>query len=150
MLDLDSGVHLQEVERAIARQQKLARAGIHVASRLCHSYGAFTHPPAQIGVDGNARRLLNHLLVTALYRALALTERKRFTMSVGKHLDLNMTGPFDELLDVDGVVAKCAFCFATRCVERATQIFGRFDDPHSLPTPARDGFEQDGIAELRG
>src|SRR2546423_4982878 len=148
MFDLDPGIHLKEVVRAIRREQELAGAGIHVASRVRHLLRTFTHLPPQASVDSNAGRLLDHFLVTPLYRALALAKRKRFTVRVSKDLDLNMARPFHELLDVHRVVAKCAFCLATRGIERAAQILGGFDDTHSFPAPTGRGLEQDGVPKL--
>jgi hypothetical protein len=73
VLDLDSGVHLQEVEAAVAVEEELAGAGVHVAGGAGGGDRGLPHPAPQLGGDRHAGRLLHHLLVPALERALPLT-----------------------------------------------------------------------------
>ena len=48
MLDLQPGVHLEEVERAVLVEQELDRAGVRVADRARDRGGGVSHPPAQL------------------------------------------------------------------------------------------------------
>ncbi len=73
MLDLDAPVQLEEEEVA-ALEHELRRAGVHVADRLREPDRSVAHARAQIGVERDRRRFLEHLLVAALHRALALAE----------------------------------------------------------------------------
>src|SRR6185369_9489458 len=52
------------------------------------------------------RRLLDHLLVAALDRALALVEVDHVAVRVAQYLHFDVPGPDDRLLDVDAVVAS--------------------------------------------
>jgi hypothetical protein len=52
VLDLESGVHLQEEEVAAVVEQKLARADAHVADRAAKGEGRLAEPAPEIGVDG--------------------------------------------------------------------------------------------------
>ena len=76
MLDLQPRVHLEEVERAVSR-----RAGTRSCRRSCSRPARATGGRgrrdllAQRGVDRDRRRLLDHLLMPPLDRALALDER---------------------------------------------------------------------------
>jgi hypothetical protein len=58
------------------------------------------------GVEERRRRLLDHLLVAALDRALALAEVDDVAVLVGQHLDLDVARLLDELLDEHAVVAE--------------------------------------------
>src|SRR5436190_22008919 len=64
MLDLDAAVQLEEVELA-AVEDELGRAGVDVADRAREPHGGFAHPRAELGVECDRRRLLEHLLVAA-------------------------------------------------------------------------------------
>ena len=74
VLDLDAGVHLEEVERPVRRQQELAGARAAIAHRLRGGHGRRAHPLAELRVHRDRRRLLDELLVPALDRALALAQ----------------------------------------------------------------------------
>ena len=50
------------------------------------------HPRAQLGVERDRRRLLEHLLVPTLHRAIALPEREDGAVCVGEQLDLDVPG----------------------------------------------------------
>ncbi len=90
VLDLDPGVHLEE-EVIVADLQSLDRAGRAVADRGGGVGGDLADPLAHLGVDVRARRLLDHLLVTALDRAVALAEVDHAALRVGQYLDLDVT-----------------------------------------------------------
>ena len=76
VLDLDARVHLEEVEVSALVEQELARAGVDVAGGAGHLDSALTHSLPQLRRNGNARRLLDHLLMAALHGALALAQRE--------------------------------------------------------------------------
>ena len=77
VLDLDARVHLEEEELAMAVEQALDRAGADVADRARGLDRHRSHARAQLGRDGRRGRLLEHLLVPALERAVALAEVDR-------------------------------------------------------------------------
>jgi hypothetical protein len=74
VLDLQAGVHLQEVEAAALIQQELHGAGAVVADRLGGLDGHIAHARSQVGVDRHRRRLLDQLLMAALNRAFPLAQ----------------------------------------------------------------------------
>src|SRR5687767_12039755 len=114
MLDLETRVHLEEVERAVAIEQELAGTGINVSGRLCGRDRGLTHATPQFGSHRNAWRLLDHLLVPALDRTFPLTQRDGAPMVIGEHLDLDVPRAVDVLLDIHGVVAERVPGFALR------------------------------------
>ena len=67
MLDLQAGVHLEEVEGPVGAEQELDRAGAAIADRLGGGDGGGTHARPQTGIDGGGGRFLDHLLVAALH-----------------------------------------------------------------------------------
>ena len=75
VLDLEPGVHLQEVEVAGgAVEQELHGAGVGVADLARELDGRAGEAASEVGVDGRAGCLLEHLLVAPLRRAVALEE----------------------------------------------------------------------------
>src|SRR4051812_44163143 len=105
VLDLDARVHFDEVELPVLVQE-LERADAAVAD-LPARLGA-TIPDERDLLGGNAwrRRLLDHLLVAALQRAVAAAQPQSAAVTVGDDLDLDMAGMRQELLDVDRRVAE--------------------------------------------
>ena len=74
MLDLDARVHLDEVELAVAGEQELHRADVGIADDLRRAHRRLAHLVAQPRGQHRARRLLDHLLMAALDRAIALAQ----------------------------------------------------------------------------
>ena len=106
VLDLQAGVHLQEVEVAVAVEQELAGAGVAVADGGGGLDRGLAHAAAQLGADHGRGRLLDHLLMPALEGALALAEGDHPAVEVAHHLDLDVARVDDVLLEVDRVVAE--------------------------------------------
>ena len=150
MLDLNARVHLEEVELSTGIEEELAGAGIHVAGRLRRGDRRGAHARPQLGRHRDTRRLLDHLLVTALYRTLALAEMQHGAVLVAEHLDLDMPRTDDVLLDVHRIVAKGVHGLALRGRERWRQLASCMDDAHTLPASTRRRLQQHGIPEPLG
>ena len=112
MLDLEPGVHLEEVERTAVGQQELARAGALVADGARDRQGGLGQTPSGRRADRGRRRLLEDLLVTALDRAVALAEVDAGPMTIEQDLDLDMARALDEPLQDEPVVAERGERFA--------------------------------------
>ena len=69
--------------------------------------------PRSAGIDGRRRRLLEHLLVPPLDRAIALAEVDAVAVGVEQDLDLDVARPFEEALEDQPVVAECRGRLAT-------------------------------------
>ena len=75
MLDLQAGVHLEEVEALVrSADDELDRAGGLVVHRLGQRHRLLAHRLARRRVEERRRRLFDHLLVAALDRAFALMQ----------------------------------------------------------------------------
>src|SRR5215831_13081732 len=121
MLDLDPRVELEEEEVA-AVQHKLRGAGALVADRARERDGGVAHPPAQFGVERGGGRFLEHLLMAALDRAVALAERDDVAVRVGEDLDLDVARPLEIALAEDLVVAERRARLPARRVERISEL----------------------------
>ena len=105
VLDLEPRVHLQEVE-AVPLHQELDGPGVPVAGRLRHADARRVKARPQVGIEPGGRRLLDQLLMPPLDRAIALEEVDQRPVLVGEDLDLDVPGPLDGPLDVDGGVPE--------------------------------------------
>ncbi len=106
------------------------------------------HGGAGLGVDERRRRLLDHLLVAPLDRALALAEVDHVAVGVGQHLDLDVARLLDELLDEDAVVAEAGPRLVARRAEALARLGLAARDPHALAAAAGGGLEHHRIADL--
>jgi hypothetical protein len=107
MLDLEAGVHLDEVELAVLVEE-LDRAGARIAElgdRVGHDAA---DPVALLLVDGGGGRFLPDLLVPALQRAVALAEMDRVVAAVAEHVHLDVPRPAEILLHIERIVAEAA------------------------------------------
>src|SRR5690606_14490192 len=96
VLDLEPGVHLEEVELAALRGDELDGAGADVAGGGHDAQGALVErlPAglARLSLEerGGRRGLLDDLLVPALDAALALAERDGAALPIAQHLHLDV------------------------------------------------------------
>ncbi|KZE94510.1 hypothetical protein AVP42_00993 [Agromyces sp. NDB4Y10] len=108
VLDLQARVHLDEEElvgRGI-RHQELDGAGAEVLDAAGGVACRLPDALARRAVEQGRRRLLHHLLVSALERALALAEVDDVAVRVGEDLHLDVARGVDEALEQQGVVAE--------------------------------------------
>src|SRR5438552_1794360 len=147
MLDLDPAVQLEEVEVA-AVEHELGRARVLVADRPPEPDSRFAHLLAQLLVKGWGRRLLEHLLVTPLHRALALTERDHGAVRVRKQLDLDVPRSLDVALAEDPVVAEGRLGLAPRGLERLVELRGPAHDAHAAPAASGGSLDDQREADL--
>ena len=106
MLDLQPGVHLEEIERAVGVEQELNRAGVGVSTVLATAAAAADASAGAARDDRDRRRLLDDLLMPPLDRTLALDKRHDRPETIAKQLNLDMTRTRQPALEVDAGVAK--------------------------------------------
>ena len=106
MFDLKPGVHLEEEERSVLIDDELARPGADVADRGRERDRRFAHARPRRGIDGRRRALLDHLLVPALGRAVALAERPHRAVPVGEDLDFDVPRALDRAFEDEALVAE--------------------------------------------
>ena len=137
MLDLKSGVHLEEVEGAVRTQKKLAGPRTHIVDGARGTYRRRGHLLPRRRSQHRRRRLLEHLLVPSLNAAVALEEVDHLSVTVGQDLDLDVTRVLDELLDIDLVVSKGLAGLRLRGDQRVVEIGLRVHAPHSFAAATR-------------
>ena len=120
MFDLQAGIHFQEIEIAVCVGEEFDGAGVAVAGGFGRLDRRLTHAAAHFRTDRGRRRFFEHLLMTALDGAFALSQINAVAVLVGKNLDFDVAGIGDGLLEINLVVAKGALGFAacgfeTRC-----------------------------------
>ena len=96
------------------------------------------------------RRLLDHLLVAALQRAVALEEMDDVAVPVGEDLDLDVARRQHVFLDQHPRVAEGALRLALGARERRLEIGRLVDPPHALAAAAGHRLDQHRIADLVG
>src|SRR5437868_786902 len=116
VLDLQTRVHLEKVEVALAINQELDGASVRVICRLRHAHRHFAHAASHFIVDDWGRRFLNDLLMASLHRTFALSEINRVAALIAKDLDFNMAGTLDKAFEVNLTVAERPLRLAARAV----------------------------------
>ena len=99
VFDLKPGVHLDKVEFFRRTEQELDRAGAHIADGTRRRDCRLAHPGPEFSRDRGRRRLLDDLLMPALYRTVAFAEMDDVAVLVGKNLKLDMAGVSDSPLE---------------------------------------------------
>ena len=122
VLDLQSGVHLEEEELAVLVEE-LDRAGVDVAAGLARPCTAAS-PMARRTSSGKfgGRRLLDELLVATLGRAVALAEPQGVAVGVREDLHLDVARPGEVALDVTLRSSEVALRLALGALERGLRL----------------------------
>jgi hypothetical protein len=150
VLDLEPGVHLEEGERPVLHEEQLDRARPLVAHGPGGGHGRVAEPGPQRVVDGRRGRLLHHLLVAALDRALPLEERHHVAVAVGHHLHLDVAGRLDPRLQENRPVAEGGGGLPGGTGHRVGQVVGPAHDPHAAAPAAGRGLDQQRPAHTGG
>jgi len=150
VLDLNAGVHLDEVKLAVLVHQKFDRPGVLVADLFEAAADGLTKALAHLGRDLEAGRLFDELLMAALNGALALEEGTDAAVLVGQHLKLDVAGVLDELFHVEFAVAKGVGGLGGSGQEEVGESLGVAHDAHAAPAAAGLGLDDDRVADLLG
>src|SRR6476646_11660600 len=100
MLHLQTSIHLEEIEVLFLVNQKLDSARVVVSGRSRESYCGLSHRSTHYGIDNGRWRFFNYFLMPPLHRALALAEIDEISVLISEHLDLDVTGLEQQLLDI--------------------------------------------------
>ncbi len=150
MLDLQARIHLKEIETLVLAGDEFHRAGGVVIHGLGQRHRLFAHLAAGGFVEQRRRRLFDDLLVAPLHRALAFAEIDHVAMLVAQHLDFDVPGIDDELLDEHPVVAERCLCLSARQLEALRDLAFAVGDAHALAATAGGGLDHHRIADLVG
>ena len=144
VLDLQPGVHLQEVELAVIVGEELHRSGAGVADRAGGQPGRVEQlgAHARRALDQRRGGLLDDLLVTALNRAFAFPDGPHRAVGVGEDLDLDVVPGGQVTLAEHGRVAERRLRFAARRRDFAGQRGQFAHHPHAAAAAARGRLDQ--------
>jgi hypothetical protein len=107
MLDLQTRIDFEEIEiLALDVVDELHGAGGLVVDALPERDGGLMQPRAHLFGDARCRRLLDHLLIAPLQRAIALAEPDNMPLAVAEDLHLDVPRHRDEALEIDASVAE--------------------------------------------
>ena len=106
MLDLQPGVHLQKIEfAALDVVDEFHRAGRTIAHRGTELFRRRVQRASLLDGKVRCRRFLQHFLVAALHRAIAVAHRHH-ARAVAEYLYLDMARPRDQTFQIDAVVLE--------------------------------------------
>ena len=153
VLDLKPRVHFDEPE-AVGTQtrgtvgDKLHRAGADIADRLRRRDRGGAHLRPQR--PGHSRRgcFLDHLLMPALQRAVALAEMNDIAMPIAEHLNFDVARRCDIFLDQNAARTKRRCGLANCPFERIIKGGVGVDTAHASAAAAGRRLYQDRIADL--
>ena len=146
MLDLHARVHFDEIELVVLVQE-FERARAEIAHLLAGVGAAVADAVDQTARDARRRRFLDHLLVAALHRAIALAEPDRVAERIRENLDLDVARILEELLHVDLRIAERAARFFARHVDRVHERRFRVHHAHAAPAAAARRLDDHRIAD---
>ena len=95
------------------------------------------------GLDRRRRRLLEHLLVAPLERAVALAEVDAVAVGVEQDLDLDVARTLEEALEDQSLVAEGRLRLASRRRQLGREIGRIADGPHPLAAAAGRRLDED-------
>ncbi len=146
MLDLDAGIHFDEIELAVL-EQKFDGADAEIFHVL-HRLGA-GRPDFGAGGGGEDRRgtFLPDFLVTPLQRTVALAEMDRAATAVAQHLDFDVARLLQVFLQIDRGIAERGLGLVGCGRQRHHQIVGRLRDLHAAPAAPGGSLYQHGKAD---
>ena len=103
--------------------------------------------PACGDVEHRRGGLLDDLLVAALHRAVAHSDRPRRALPVGDDLDLDVPGAGDQLLEEDHARAEGPLRLVAGALVGVRQLGVRGDLADAAPAAARGGLEHERVAD---
>ncbi len=153
MLHLQARVHFHEPEAVCLQPfrgigNELDGTGADVTDGLGRLHRRLAHRLAHR--VGHARRcgFLDHLLMAALQRAIALKQMDDIAVTVPKHLHLNMPWAGDVFLDQHARIAEGRLAFALRAFQRGGEILCVIDAAHAFAAAAGHRLDENRIADL--
>ncbi len=151
VLDLDSRVDLEERELlTLEIDEELDGASVHVTERTAEHNRGGSDPLPERRREHACGCLLDELLISALQRAVTLTEVDDRPVRIGQQLNLDVPGPLHEPFDVQAAVSEPGLCFRRRDIELLLEVTFVAHEHHPTPPTSRGRLEQYGIPDRAG
>ena len=90
VLHLQSSIHFEEVKVLFLVGEELNCAGVGVVGGSGDTHCNFAHAPTHVGINQGGGRFLEHLLMAALYGALALSQPNTVPLLIPQNLHLDV------------------------------------------------------------
>jgi hypothetical protein len=148
MLDLDTGVDLDEVVSVLLVDQELGGSGISVVDRPSKLDGIGQEGIANVGREVLGRGQLDDFLMSSLNGTITLVEVDDVSVVVSQELDLDMLRLVQESLHEDGSVAKGRLGLGRGPVEGVLQGGLLPDNSHTASTTSIGRLDDDGESVL--
>ena len=150
VLDLDTGVHLDEVGVALQVHQEFAGTGIAVANVAAQCQSAVEDLLTGCLGNGECGRILDDLLVTALDGAVTVIQVDHVAVVIGQHLNFHVLGAAQILFDEDLVIAEGLLGLVDGFLEFLLHVLSLVDDTHAAAAAAVGCLQHNGVADLLG
>ncbi len=151
VLDLQAGVHLEEVEAlGLGVVDELDGAGAAVVDGLGQRDSRFAQCLGHAGRQVRCRSFLQHLLVASLHRAVAHAEGDDVAGTIAEHLHFQMAGALDVFLDEYARIAEVVLPQALDRVEGLGEFRRRAAHAHADTATAGGAFQHHRVADLLG
>jgi len=141
-------VHLHEIERPVAVEQKFHRSCADIADSLCRRDGGIAHFHARFRRQARRGRFFQHLLMAPLDGTITLEQINRIAFLIGKNLNFHMARARQVFFDQHMIVAEGRLRLALGCGQRFRKTGGVFDHAHAFAATARRGLDQHGITDF--
>ena len=149
MLDLQTGVHLDEIELAILPEKlDCASAAVpHIGHGICAN-GA--HPVALGGGQYRRGRFFQNFLMATLQRTIAFAKMHGLTFAVAEYLKLDMARVAEIFFEIDGSIAERRLGLRSRLLHLGFKLVFGIHDLHTAATAARCRLDNHRIADIAG
>ncbi len=149
MLNLDTGVHLDEIELAVFVQE-LEGPRTAVADLDAGAHAALADELAHLFCDARCRCLFDHFLVATLHGAVTLAQIEGVALAVCQYLNFDMARVLQVLLHVDHVVLEELACFGFGQGDGGSQLGFIAHHAHAATTTATGGLDDHRITDALG
>jgi hypothetical protein len=150
MLDLNTGIDLNEVMSAHLIDQKLSRSGIPVPNTLCQLHGIGQNRVSDLLGQMSGGCDLDDFLVPSLHGTVALKEVDRVALRVSEDLHLDVARAFQESFDEHRSIAKRRLGFTHGAFKRVLELGGFANDAHAAAATAHGSFDDNCMKKKQG
>lgn len=150
VLDLDTGVDLDEVVPVLLIDKELSGTSVAVVDRLGQLDRIVEDGIPSLGGEILGGGNLNDLLVAALNGAVTLVQMDNVAVVVTEQLDLDVLRAVEETLNEDSTVAESRLGLGCSSLEGLLEALGFADDSHTTATTSVGSLDNDGETILVG
>ena len=144
MLDLNTGIDLDEVMPSHLVNQKLGSSGVAVSNTLGKFDGVFQDSLPKLLSQMHGRGDFDDFLMSPLDRAITLKEVNDVPLSISENLHLNVPRTVQEPLDEYRPVTECRLGFAHGARERVLELALLSNHAHAASTASHRRLDDNG------